>query len=281
VAGPRILVIEGNVAAVRARQVAAQGYDAATGYARVLASLDSGVACTIVQPADAEPRLPAGAGLESFDGAVITGSALNVYDGGPAIERQLEFTRAVLAAGVPLFGSCWGLQIAVTVAGGRVARNPRGREFGFARGIALTEAGREHALYAGKPAVFDAPTVHLDYVEALPAGATVLASNDYGLQAAAFSCGAGEVWAVQYHPEYDYLDVAGVAARYGSRLVTEGLFADEAALAAFIADATALQADPGDEARLERHALGPAMRDATLRRAELRNWLTQLVRPRL
>ena len=280
-AGLRILVIEGNVAALRARQVAAQGYDAATGYARVLASLDPDLECTIVRPADAEPRLPIGAGLESFDGAVITGSALNVYDGGPAIERQLEFTRAVLSAGVPLFGSCWGLQIAVTVAGGRVARNPRGREFGYARGIALTEAGRGHALYAGKPELFEAPTVHLDYVEELPAGATVLARNDYGLQAAAFSCGAAEVWAVQYHPEYDYLDIAGVAARYGSRLVTEGLFADEAALAAFIADATALQANPGDQERLERYALGPAMRDAMLRRAELRNWLAELVRPRL
>ena len=280
-AGPRVLVIEGNVATLRARQVAAQGHDSATGYARVLASLSAGVECTIVQPADAEPRLPAGLGLDSFDGAVITGSALNVYDGGPAIDRQLEFTRAVLGAGVPLFGSCWGLQIAVTVAGGRVARNPRGREFGFGRRIALTEEGRAHALYAGKPEVFEAPTAHLDYVETLPAGATVLANNDYGVQAAAFRVGTASVWAVQYHPEYDYLDIAGVAARYGMRLVTEGLFPDEAALTAFIADARALQADPRDQARLERHALGPAMRDATLRRLELSNWLTQVVAQQL
>ena len=277
--GPRILVLEGNVAALRARQIAAQGHDTAAGYARVLASIAPGVECTIVQPADAEPRFPAGAGVASFDGAVITGSALNVYDGGPAIERQLELTRAVCAAGVPLFGSCWGLQIAVTVAGGRVARNPRGRELGFARAITLTAAGRGHALYAGKPAVFEAPTVHLDCVDVLPPGATVLASNDFGVQAAVFNCGRSSVWAVQYHPEYDYLDIAGVAARYGLRLVTEGLFPNEAALAAFIADAKALQADPADAARLERYALGSAMRDATLRRLELSNWLAQLAGP--
>ena len=109
----------------------------------------------------------------------------------------------------------------------------------------------------------------------------MLASNDFGVQAAVFSCGRSSVWAVQYHPEYDYLDIAGVAARYGLRLVTEGLFPDEAALTAFIADAHALQANPADAARLERHALGPAMRDTTLRRAELRNWLARVVTPRL
>ena len=277
-AGPRILVIEGNVESLRARQVAARGYDTATGYARVLAGLVPDVECTIVRPADAEPRLPAGVDLASFSGAVITGSALNVYDGGPAIERQLELTRAVCGAGVPLFGSCWGLQIAVTVAGGLVTRNPRGREFGFGRAIALTKAGRAHALYAGKPAVFEAPTVHLDYVETLPPGAVVLAGNDYGVQAAAFGCGRSSVWAVQYHPEYDYLDISAVAARYGSRLVTEGLFPDEPALAAFIADTAALQANPTDAALLARHALGPAMADPTLRRLELSNWLMQLAR---
>ena len=45
-----------------------------------------------------------------------------------------------------------------------------------------------------------------------------------------------------------------------------------------IADTAALQAKPSDAALLERHALGPAMRDATLRRLELSNWLVQAVR---
>jgi GMP synthase (glutamine-hydrolysing) len=85
---------------------------------------------------------------------------------------------------------------------------------------------------------------------------------------------------VQYHPEYDYLDIAAAAERYGTTLVREGMFRDEPALAAFAADLRALQASPSDGALLWKHALGPAMRDEALRLLEIRNWLQAQVLPR-
>ena len=91
--------------------------------------------------------------------------------------RQIDLVRAALKTGTPLFGSCWGLQVITAAAGGSVRKNPKGREIGFGRGIRLTEAGRKHPMYVGKLDVFNAPTVHLDEVEALPAGTTVLATN--------------------------------------------------------------------------------------------------------
>lgn len=279
-AAPRLLVIDGNVAAIRARQQAALGYDSGDGYARVLGGLMPGIVCDVVRPGDGPAALPAGVGLEQYAGATMTGSALNIYDGGPAVERQIEMARAVFAAGVPFFGSCWGMQVAVTVAGGTVRRNPRGREFGFARRLQLTEAGRAHPMYAGKPDVFEAPTIHLDEVSVLPPGATVLARNEVSLQATAFSYLRGTFWGVQYHPEYDYLDIAAAAERYGSRLVADGLFSDEAALAAYAADLRRLQAAPADTALAWKHGLGPGITDPALRLAEIRNWLTVEVLPR-
>src|ERR1700724_2172892 len=156
-----ILVIDGNRAATREQQIAAAGQPSGEGYARVLKSLVA-VSCDIVRPADGEVRFPSGSGLTSYDGAAITGSALNIYDGGAHIERQIELARAVFAAGLPFFGSCWGMQVAVSAAGGRVRRNPLGREFGFARRIELADAGRRHPMFRGKPAVFEALTVHRD-----------------------------------------------------------------------------------------------------------------------
>jgi GMP synthase (glutamine-hydrolysing) len=170
--------------------------------------------------------------------------------------------------------------VAVTAAGGEVRANPRGREFGFARRILLTDTGRNHPLFAGKPVVFEAPTVHRDEIATLPSGATVLADNDFGLQAASFNCGRGRFWGVQYHPEYDYLDIAAAAERYGETLVTEGMLADTPALAAFAADLRALQANPADGALLWKHGLGPCMRMEALRILELRNWLHAEVLPR-
>jgi GMP synthase (glutamine-hydrolysing) len=274
----RILVIDGNRAATRAQQVAAGGQPTGEGYAQVLQSL-APVNCDIVRPADGEVRFAPGSGLASYDGVAITGSALNVYDGGAHIERQIELARAVFAAGAPFFGSCWGMQVAVTAAGGRVRPNPRGREFGFARRIELGEAGRRHPMFTDKPAVFEAITVHRDDIERLPDGAVVLAGNDMGLQAIELRHGHGTFWGVQYHPEYSFDEIAATALRYGATLIEEQLFADRAELDAFVAELRALMHDPGDRRLTWKHGLGPAMQQESYKLAELRNWLQLQVQP--
>jgi GMP synthase (glutamine-hydrolysing) len=273
----RVLVVDGNVAAHRARQVASVGYDSGTGYAGVLRRIDPGLRVDVVTPSDGDARFPPGVALADYDGAAITGSALNVYHGGDPVLRQIDFVRQLFAAGVPVFGSCWGLQVAVTAAGGEVRANPRGREYGFGRRITLTERGREHPLFADKPAVFEAPTIHRDEISALPTGAQVLAVNEYGLQAAAFVCGTSTFWGVQYHPEYDYLDIAGAGERYGRILVEDGMFDDFEALATFTREMRALKADPDNAPLLWRHGLGTAIRDERIRTLEIRNWLERSV----
>ena len=276
----RILVIDGNVAKVRALLSAALGYDSGTGYAQILRRIEPTLHVDVLTAADGS-TLPPGVSVESYDGVTITGSALNVYNGGEPVSRQVELAKAIFAAGVPFFGSCWGLQVAVTAAGGEVRANPRGREFGFARRIVLTEAGQRHPLFAGKPISFEAPTVHRDEIATLPAVATLLADNDFGVQAAAFKHAAGTFWGVQYHPEYDYRDIAAVTERYGQTLVTEGMFRDMAGLAAFAGEVRALQENPADASLLWKHGLGPCMRDESLRLLEIRNWLKTEVLPRV
>jgi GMP synthase (glutamine-hydrolysing) len=275
---PRVLVIDGNRAATRERQLAAGGQPSGEGYAQVLQSL-AGVSCDIVRPADGEVRFAAGAALTSYDGAAITGSALNIYDGGAHIERQIELARAVFAAGVPFFGSCWGMQVAVSAAGGRVRRNPLGREFGFARRIELAEAGRRHPMFRGKPAVFEALTVHRDDIEELPDGVVALASNDMGLQAIELRHAAGTFWGVQYHPEFSFSELAATALRYGAVLVEERLFADRAELEVFVSDLRTLMRDPRDRRLAWKHGLGAGLQDESCKLAELRNWLELQVLP--
>jgi GMP synthase (glutamine-hydrolysing) len=262
---------------MRARQEATVGYDSGNGYARVLRRIVPDLDCDVVYPADSDVALPPGAFLGDYDGVAMTGSALNVYQGTPEVTRQIDLAKAVFAAGVPFFGSCWGLQIAVTAAGGKVCPNPLGREFGFARRICLTGAGAEHALFAGKPVVFEAPTVHRDSIAELPPGAEPLAENDMGLQAAAFVSSRGTFWGLQYHPEYDYLDLAAAAERYDSTLVGEGLFRDKGALEVFVAELRSLNANPQDRALLWKHGLGPAMQSESLKLTELRNWIEMQV----
>jgi GMP synthase (glutamine-hydrolysing) len=232
-----------------------------------------------VRPADGEVRFARGGSLAAYDGVAITGSALNVYDGGAHIERQIELARATFAAGVPFFGSCWGMQVAVAAAGGEVRPNPRGREFGFGRRIELNDAGRRHPMFTGKPTVFEAITVHRDDIAALPEGAVPLASNEMGLQALELRHGAGVFWGVQYHPEYTFDEIAACAVRYGARLIEDGLFADPGELGGFVADLRSLMRNPRDRRLAWKHGLGAAVQEESVKLAELRNWLEQQVLP--
>jgi GMP synthase (glutamine-hydrolysing) len=280
---PPLLVIDGNRAATRSQQREAGGAGTGEGYAAVLQSLADSLRfelkIEIVRPADGEVRLARS--LVDYAGVTITGSALSVYVGGAQVERQLELVRAAFDCGVPLFGSCWGLQLAVTVAGGTVRRNPRGREFGIGRRILLTEAGRAHPMYAGKDDVFEAIVVHRDEIAALPPQAIELARNEMGVQAVEVRHGRGACWGVQYHPEYSYAEIAATAQRYGAALIDEGVFADAAELQGWAADLRALDRAPADRRLNWRHGIGPGLSDVAAKRIELLNWLQQQVIARL
>src|SRR4030095_2114526 len=204
------------------------GQLASEGYAARRRDLMPGAVVDIAYPADSGANLPDAMGLEGYDGATITGSALHIYEGGPEIERQIDLVRALFGTGTPIFGSCWGLQLLMVSGRGSGGRNPRGREIGFGRAIRLTAAGREHPMYAGKADSFDAVTVHLDEVETLAPDTSVLALNAMaGVQAAEVLCNGTVAWGVQYHPEYSLRELAAIVRRTGVRLVEEGFFAAE------------------------------------------------------
>jgi GMP synthase (glutamine-hydrolysing) len=277
---PRLLVIEGNTAEGRARQVAAGGEVASQRYARLLGELWPEAVVDICFPADPGANLPDGAGLESYDGVAITGSSLHIYDGGPAIEPQIEFVRAVYRAKTPIFGSCWGLQLATVAAGGTVHKNPRGREIGFGRRIRVTEAGAKHPLFHAKPPVFEALTVHLDEVESLPLKGKVLAMNDHsGVQAAEIEYEGGVAWGVQYHPEYNFREISAILKRLNGALVTEGFFASDHDASLYIRDIDALAEEPANRRLGWRHGLDAAVTNRELRIQELKNWIEFKVKP--
>lgn len=276
----RILVVEGNTAADRARHAASRGATPSQAYADVLKELAPDAVVDICCPADAGANLPEAGGLEGYDGVALTGSSLNLYDMTPEIRSQIDLARQVFASGTPVFGSCWGLQVLTTAAGGVVRRNPKGREMGFARKIVTNDAGRAHPMLAGRPIVFDAPAVHQDEVETMAPGTTLLASNGMSeVQAVEIRVGEAVAWAVQYHPEFSLAEVAAIGGAIGPRLVEEGFFEDMDALARWRADLDTLDADPANGPVAWRHGLDAQMLDAGLRRTEIANWIGTMVRP--
>lgn len=277
---PRLLVIEGNSPQTLDEHVAVGGMPAHQGYSNLLRELMPGAVVDTCHPGDPAAHLPDGQSLEGYDGVAITGSSLHIYNNGPEVSRQIELVRAVLKAKTPVFGSCWGLQVLTVAAGGSVRRNPKGRELGFGRSIRLTEAGRKHPMYADKPTVFNAPTVHLDEVETLAPGQTVLACNDVSeVQSAEIKINGATAWGVQYHPEYPLSELAAIVRRIGPRLIGENFFTDIADIENFAQELEMLDRHPDTKRLAWRHGVGRNVLDRIMRTAEVRNWIEFQVLP--
>jgi GMP synthase (glutamine-hydrolysing) len=199
------------------------------------------------------------------------------YDPDPCVTRQIDFARAAFAAGVPVWGSCWGLQLAVVALGGSVRRNPRGRE--FARAITITEAGRAHSLLASRP--FDALCSHLDEIETLPPDSQVLAANEVSaIQAIVVQTPRrGSFHGTQYHPEHTLAVSAALMQMRAAELVEEGFATEPTKIVAIAADYRALDAEPARRDLIWRYGIASEIMDPVRRTTEIGNWLRAVVVP--
>jgi GMP synthase (glutamine-hydrolysing) len=273
----RLLVLEGNSLAGRRRIAETAGATPGESYARLLRTIAFDVTVDIHLVADEGSTIPRP--LDDYHGVAITGSSLNIYKCEAESMRQIEFVRAVFDRGIPMFGSCWGLQLAAVAAGGEVGLNPAGREVAFARKITLTEAGQVHPMHARRGAAFDAPAIHSDIITRLPENAVVTARNALSeVQAAEIRFGGGVFWGVQYHPEYRLHDVAAVIRRYGQTLVDEGFFADLTELKRYAGDLAALELNPNRRDIAWRLGVDRDVVSDEMRQVELVNWIAFLKR---
>jgi len=277
----QILIVDGNLAAVNQLNKSLGGSPSGEGYVSALQSLDPEIDATIVRPADDGPNcLPAGVTFTDFDGIAWTGSALNAYSDEIAVTNQLPLARACVESGVPVFGSCWGMQIVAQAFGGTVQPCKKGREIGIGREIMLNKAGMKHPLFSGRPACYSAMTVHMDEVSQVPDGAVILAGNRHSaIQAFVFETSQYRFWGVQYHPEYSLAELAAIFRRYGQRLIDAGLFKNQQALDEMAADWFTLHETPTRTDLAWRYGVGEDVLKAQSRLIELQNWLEYLVRP--
>ncbi|PXA93464.1 glutamine amidotransferase [Nostoc sp. 3335mG] len=253
------------------------GRSAGESYAATLRQMAGDADIDILAPTDADTDLPSLDAVRRYDAVFLTGSPMHVYHDTPEVARQLAFMRAVFASGVPSFGSCAGLQIAVVAAGGRVRKMPQRSEAGVARGISATDAGRDHPLLAGRPPVWDAAAIHGDEVAELPPGGKLLAGNEVTtVQAAEIRHDGGIFWGVQYHPELSLEEIALALRAQADNLVEAGLAEDEGDVAEQTALLDRLHADPGHAPTRWRLGVGDELAVEANRRREIANFLSHL-----
>lgn len=278
---PNILIAEGTPTAWQAERADLGLPSNFSLFAAAVHLHQPGIRCTALNIADGEP-FPVGTMLADFDGVMVPGSPLHIYDQTPSVMRQIDFVRAAFAAGVPVWGSCWGFQLATVALGGSVRRNPRGRELAIARAITVTEAGRSHPLLASRPPVFDALCSHLDEVGTLPPNAAVLAANELSsVQAMAVQTRHGvSFFGTQYHPEHTLTVSAALIEMRAAELVEEGFGTERSEIIAMAADYRTLAAEPARRDLIWRYGIASEILDPVRRTTEIGNWLRTVVEPR-
>ena len=143
--------------------------------------------------------------LKKYDGLIWGGSSLNIYNNTPEIKRQIYFMKECFKNVKKILAICWGMQVAVTAAGGEVKKGINGSHIGIANNIELTNDGLNNSLYKDKNNKFNTPAFNFDEVVTVPAGTIHLASNKINkIQSLNFKTGVSEIWGLQYHPEITY-----------------------------------------------------------------------------
>ena len=142
--------------------------------------------------------------LLKYDGLVWGGSSLNIYNDTPEIRKQIEFMKECQKKVKNILAICWGMQVAVTAAGGEV-KKAEGSHIGIANEITINENGLNHPIYRNKEKKFNSPAFNFDEVKTLPQNAVCLASNKINkVQSLYFKVNETNVWGLQYHPEITY-----------------------------------------------------------------------------
>ncbi|HSL20700.1 MAG TPA: glutamine-hydrolyzing GMP synthase [Vicinamibacterales bacterium] len=158
-------------------------------------------------------------------GIILSGGPRSVSD--PSAPRC---DAAVLDAGVPVLGICYGMQLMTTALGGAVASAPN-REYGHAT---IRVQVPDAPLFAAVPAELKVWASHGDYVTTAPAGFAVVATSA-NAPIVAMQDDARRLYGLLFHPEVAHTERgADILRNFAYRICgcrgdwTMASFADEA-----------------------------------------------------
>ena len=200
----KILIVEGNLKEENTNFTQAGIQTHTQSLKESLDYLTKELVLDVVNPSSDEKIQLYNNKLHTYDGLIWGGSSLNIYNDTPEIRKQIEFMKNCQNKVKNILAICWGMQVAVTAAGGQVkkANNPH---IGIAKEIILNKNGLNHNLYKDKDSQFNSPAFNFDEVVKIPKNGICLASNKVNkVQSLYFEINQTKIWGLQYHPEITY-----------------------------------------------------------------------------
>lgn len=258
----KLLIVEGNTEGTRLERekFGINAYHQI--FRELIYFLEPSAIVDVVFPADDNKELPSSGDLKKYDGLLWTGSALSVLDVAPSVTRQFNFAEDVFKSGIPFYGSCWALQLATVVSGGKVAPGKNGLEFGIAEEIKITQEGKKSPYFINRTNNYKALSIHFDEIVELPENAVILASNEHSkVQAMTINYKNSLFFGLQYHPEFRPHDMSLIASFLAEPLVRKGTFSSHE------------EVEKISKKLLDQSEVPAEIKDYRLHTQEIRSWL--------
>ena len=257
----RLLIVEGNTKKENFNFSEAGCVPQSENFRQHIKKLEPNCEVDIVEPGDDSSISKIFSSLKKYEGVILTGSTLRINDHSNEVKKHIEFAKTCFKHEKKIFAACWGLQVAVTAAGGKCRVAPSGPHVGIAYDIELTDEGKKHKLYSSKPHKFTTPAFNYDEVEIPPNNAVLLSSNKINkFEALHFTVGNSEIWGLQYHPEIPYDYMIKLIKHRSKKLINNKTFKNETEINQHISLIEKAKAQLKDDIRL----------------LELKNWLNYL-----
>lgn len=165
-------------------------------------------------------REPVPASLDGYDGLVVMGGPMGVYeqDRYPFLQDEIRLIQAALRSNTPVLGVCLGSQLLAAALGAPVTRGPR-KEIGWYP-VTLRPEAAWAAGWEDVPSEFAALHWHGD-VFGLPDGAVPLASS--GLTPHQAFVHGHSAWGLLFHLEVTEAILVGMVETFADELREMGI----------------------------------------------------------
>ena len=153
----KLLVVEGNNKADNANFLEAGCVSQSENFIKHIKMIEPNCEIDMVEPVQDSEISKAINSMGKYNGVVLTGGAMRVNDFSSEIKKHIDLAKKCFEHEKKIYAACWGLQIAVEAAGGKVRQSPNGAHIGIACDVELTNEGKNHKAYSSKKHKFTTP----------------------------------------------------------------------------------------------------------------------------
>ena len=158
----KLLVVEGNNKEDNAKFLEAGCTSQSENFTKHIKMMEPNCEIDMVKPAQDSEISKAINSMGKYNGVVLTGGAMRLNDYTPEIKKHIDFAKKCFEHEKKIYAACWGLQVAVEAAGGKVRQSPTGAHIGIACDVELTKEGKNHKAYSSKKHKFTTPAFNFD-----------------------------------------------------------------------------------------------------------------------